>query len=112
ELQDHTLNGTSTNRLAGSLNLRFDGLNAEDILLDCAEELSLSTGSACASAKREPSRVLRAIGLSDTQIASSIRLCFGRFNTEEEARFAGRTLRDRTRPAHLRATRIGRASCR
>lgn len=105
ELQDYALNGAPGNRLPGSLNLRFDGFNAGDLLLDCTDELCLSTGSACASAKREPSRVLRAIGLTDTQIASSIRLSFGRFNTEEEARFAARILNDRTRPALRQATR-------
>lgn len=105
ELQGHALNGGMQNRLPGSLNLRFDGLNAEDILLDCADELSLSTGSACTSAQREPSPILRAIGLTDEEIAASIRLCFGRFNTEDEARLAARILNDRTRRPLRRATR-------
>lgn len=98
ELPDYQLNGAAAPRLAGSLNLRFAGCNAEDVLLDVAEELCLATGAACASASREPSRVLRAIGLDDTAIAASIRLAFGRFNTLEEARFAGRVLNSKTQP--------------
>lgn len=105
ELQGHTLNGSTENRLAGSLNLRFDGVNAEDVLLDCADRLSLSTASACTAARRQPSAVLRAIGLSDAEIASSIRLCFGRGNTEAEAREAAQLLNDRTQPAHRLAVR-------
>lgn len=104
-LQGYALSGSMENRLAGSLSLRFDGLNAEDILLDCADRLSLSTASACTSARREPSSVLRAIGLSDAKIASSIRLCFGRGNTEAEAREAAQLLNDKTRPARRQATR-------
>lgn len=104
-LQSYTLNGSMKNRLAGSLNLRFAGINAEDVLLDCAESLSLSTASACTSARREPSSVLRAIGLSDAEIASSIRLCFGRGNTEAEAREAAQMLNDKTQPARRQATR-------
>lgn len=104
-LPNTALNGDTTNRLAGSLNLRFSGMNAEDILLDCAEELSLSTASACTSARREPSHVLRAIGLSDSDIAASIRLCFGRFNTEDEALRAAQILNDRTQPARQQQAR-------
>lgn len=104
-LQGYTLNGSTENRLAGSLNLRFDGLNAEDVLLDCADSLSLSTASACTAAQRKPSPVLRAIGLSDAAISASIRLCFGRGNTETEAREAAALLNDRTQPAHRQAVR-------
>jgi len=92
-LGPHLLNGAASPRLPGSLNLRLSGCDAEELLLGCAADLELSTGAACASAARQPSAVLRAIGLSDLEIASSIRLSFGRFNTEEEATRAAEILR-------------------
>jgi cysteine desulfurase len=92
-LGPHLLNGAASPRLPGSLNLRFPGCDAEEILLACNDTLELSTGAACGSARRAPSPVLRAIGLSDVEIASSVRLSFGRFNTEDEATRAGSILR-------------------
>lgn len=86
------VNGAVSPRLPGSLNLRLPGLNAEDILLDLANELCLSTGAACASKTRQPSPVLRAIGLTDLDIASSIRLSPGRMTTREDMAYAAEKL--------------------
>lgn len=91
-LGPHTLNGAPSPRLPGSLSLAFPGVDAETLLLELDGELSLSTGAACGSGKREPSPVLRAIGRTDAEIAGSVRLCFGRGNTLEEARRAGELL--------------------
>lgn len=96
-LGPHHLNGALSPRLPGSLNLRFDGHDAEAILLACHDTLELSTGAACASFDRKPSHVLRAIDLSDVEIASSIRVAFGRFNTDDEATRAGEILAALTR---------------
>ena len=46
--------------------------------------VAFSAGSACASGSGRPSHVLRALGLSDAQARSSIRLGFGRYTTMEE----------------------------
>ncbi|MBI1214970.1 MAG: aminotransferase class V-fold PLP-dependent enzyme [Alphaproteobacteria bacterium] len=90
----HAVNGALSPRLPGSLNLRFEGVMAEDLMLDLAEELCMSTGAACASAAKKPSPVLKAIGLSDEQIAGSVRISLGRKTTEEDVIFAARTLAD------------------
>jgi cysteine desulfurase len=82
------VNGALSPRLPGSLNLRLPGINAEDLLLDLADDLYLSTGAACASKTRQPSPVLKAIGLSDTEISNSIRLSLGRMTTHEDVLFA------------------------
>ncbi len=81
------LNGASEPRLPGSLNLSFDGVDAAGLLRELPV-LALSTGSACSAGDGQPSRVLQALGLSERESASSLRICLGRNNTDEEAVFA------------------------
>ena len=57
-------------------------------------DLAVSSGSACTSANPEPSHVLRAIGLDDDLVRSSLRFGLGRFNTAEEVDFAIATVAD------------------
>lgn len=71
------------------LNLRFDGIDAETLVLAMdARGVCISAGSACTSHESNPSHVLTAIGLTDDQARSSVRISFSRMNTEEEAREA------------------------
>lgn len=79
-----TINGSMTSRLPGSLNLLFPGKSADSLLLDLSGDLCLSTGSACASGSRSPSAVLKAIGLSDEETASCLRVSFGRQTSLED----------------------------
>ena len=78
------VNGCMDRRACGSLNVRFDNISAEEMLLDLSEKISASTSSACASKSKKPSPVLKAIGLTDEQIDSSIRLSFGRYTMKED----------------------------
>lgn len=73
-----TLNGSAEHRWPGNLNLRLDGLDVARLMSDL-RDIAFSAGSACASGSGRPSHVLRAIGLSDAQAKSSIRLGFGRY---------------------------------
>jgi cysteine desulfurase len=84
---DIRLNGAAEPRLPNSLNFCLAGLGAEDLLAELPE-LALATGAACASAKQEPSPVLRALGLSDEDIQGSIRIGLGRTTTAGEIEFA------------------------
>ena len=90
---DWTLNGSATARWKGNLNLRRDGLDVARLMSDC-REIAFSAGSACASGSGRPSHVLRALGLSDAQAKSSIRLGFGRYTTLAEARDAAAMIRE------------------
>ena len=78
-----TLNGDAVRRLPGNLNVSFAGIRA-DALLTALHDVALSTGSACASARGEPSHVLRALGLAPERVRGALRFGLGRGTTEAE----------------------------
>ena len=77
------LNGSAIDRYPGNLNIRCDRLDVARLMSDL-RDIAFSAGSACASGSGRPSHVLRAIGLSEQQARSSIRLGFGRYTREED----------------------------
>lgn len=79
-LPDARINGDETWRIPGNLNICIPGLDAET-LIDHMPGLAVSTASACSSASVEPSYVLSALGLSDTDAAASLRVGLGRLTT-------------------------------
>lgn len=75
------------------LNLRIDGIDAETLVLAMdTRGVCISAGSACTSHESNPSHVLTALGLTDDEARSSVRISFSRMNTEEEALDAGRVM--------------------
>lgn len=82
-----TVNGSADHRYRGNLNLRLDGLDSARLISE-VREVAFSAGSACASGSGRPSHVLAALGLTDREARSSIRLGFGRYTIEEELRTA------------------------
>jgi cysteine desulfurase len=89
--QGWNINGSQANRYHGNLNLHREGLDAARLIADM-RNIAFSLGSACASGSGRPSHVLRAIGLTDRQARSSIRLGFGRYTGEEELASACRRI--------------------
>lgn len=83
QLQGWTINGSVRERYRGNLNVRWPGLDVARLMAD-ARGVAFSAGSACASGSGRPSHVLQAIGLSDAEARSSIRLGFGRYTTADE----------------------------
>jgi len=83
QLDEVYVNGHPTQRLPGNMNLSFAYVEGESLLMGL-KEIAVSSGSACTSAALEPSHVLRALGLKEDLIHSSIRFGLGRFNTVEE----------------------------
>jgi cysteine desulfurase len=91
---DHVrVNGSQQHRLPGNLNMTFERVDSETLMMG-VKEVALSSGSACTSAKIEPSHVLRALGLGEEAAHSSIRFGLGRFNTEEEVDYVAEHLID------------------
>lgn len=79
-----SVNGPRELRLPGNLNVSFDRIEADSLLL-AMRRFSLSSGSACSSGEKGPSRVLQAIGVSDAAALGSIRVGLGKSNTREQA---------------------------
>eukprot|EP00915_Cephaloidophora_sp_WS-2016_P001128 GHVH01001551.1.p1 GENE.GHVH01001551.1~~GHVH01001551.1.p1 ORF type:complete len:497 (-),score=70.96 GHVH01001551.1:88-1578(-) len=78
------LNGDELSRYPGNLNLSFDCVEGESLIMALRDVCAISSGSACTSASLEPSYVLRAIGVGDDLAHTSLRFGIGRFTTEEE----------------------------
>ena len=68
------LNGDPERTQPHVLNLSFPGLDSEAVMVTLKDLVAISNGSACTSQRYEPSHVLRAMGLSDSQIQGAVRL--------------------------------------
>lgn len=79
------LNGSATERLPGNVNMCFEGIEGESLLLMLdAKGICASSGSACTSGSLDPSHVLLAIGRIHDVAHGSLRLSLCEYNTEEE----------------------------
>ena len=85
-------NGHRGERVPGLLNFSFPGVEGESLITGLPE-IAVSTGSACSSATREPSYVLRALGRSTELAQSSLRLSLGRFTTAADVDAAATAIR-------------------
>lgn len=85
KIPESYINGDIENRLPGIINIAFVGISGESLmsLLDL-KGVCVSTSSACTSGSVEPSHVLKALGLSDSQAKSVIRISYGKYNTMQE----------------------------
>jgi cysteine desulfurase len=90
---DWELNGSEDARWLGNLNIRRKGLDVNRLMSEC-RGVMFSAGSACASGSGRPSHVLKAIGLSDKQAKSSIRLGWGRYTKPEQLEEAAKLIND------------------
>jgi cysteine desulfurase len=77
------INGYMKHRLPNTTNVLIPGIKAEQ-LIKLVDKVAFSTGSACTSALPEPSHVLKAMGLTDDEVYSSMRFSVGLENTQEE----------------------------
>lgn len=88
KIERSRLNGDSVKRLPGNVNISFEGIEGESLLLflDMAG-ICASSGSACTSGSLDPSHVLLAIGLPHEIAHGSLRLTLSENNTEEEIEY-------------------------
>jgi cysteine desulfurase len=79
------INGSTTHRAPNTTNLRFDGVDAEALLIALdIQGIAASFGAACQSGATEPSHVLLAMGMTATEARSSLRFSLSRLTTEAE----------------------------
>jgi len=88
------VNGDLENRTAGNLNMSFNFVEGESLIM-ALKDIAVSSGSACTSASLEPSYVLRALGRNDELAHSSIRFTIGRFTTQEEIDYAAALVKEK-----------------
>lgn len=92
-LDDVKINGSISSRLPNNLNLLIEKVKADKLMLEL-RDLAFSNSSACASGSSKPSRILKAIGLSDEQALSSVRFGLSKFNTIEEIEYSAERIVD------------------
>ena len=94
DMEEVYLNGDMDQRIAGNLNVSFNFVEGESLIM-ALKDMAVSSGSACTSSSLEPSYVLRAIGRNDELAHSSIRFTIGRFTTVEEIDYVASLLREK-----------------
>lgn len=95
KIERSRLNGDRDKRLPGNMNMCFEGIEGESLLLrlDLAG-ISASSGSACTSGSLDPSHVLLSIGLPHEIAHGSLRISFSDTNTEEDVDYILKTVPD------------------
>jgi cysteine desulfurase len=94
EMEEVYLNGDLDQRVPGNLNVSFNYVEGESLIM-ALKDMAVSSGSACTSSSLEPSYVLRAIGRNDELAHSSIRFSIGRFTTREEVDYIVERVREK-----------------
>ena len=94
DMEEVYLNGDLDHRVPGNLNVSFNFVEGESLIM-ALKDMAVSSGSACTSSSLEPSYVLRALGRNDELAHSSIRFSIGRFTTEEEVDYVANLLREK-----------------
>ena len=86
QIPDVSVNGDAENRVCNTTNLRFEGVDGEALVARLDQQgIRCSQSSACTNQRPEPSYVLRAMGLSETQAYSSVRFSFSVLNSKQDA---------------------------
>ena len=93
-IEEVYVNGDMQHRIAGNLNISFNLVEGESLIM-ALKEIAVSSGSACTSASLEPSYVLRALGRNDELAHSSIRFTLGRFTTEEDVDYTIKLVKEK-----------------
>jgi cysteine desulfurase len=104
----HVNGPARTGRLPGNLNVSFDGV-AADALIAALEDVALSSGSACSSARPEPSHVLAALGLPAERARGAVRMGLGRGTRAEDVARAAERIAEAVRRVRGERAALGLA---
>ncbi len=97
------INGDEKESLPAILNLRVEGVENTALLYAMdLKGVQFAAGAACAASSVKPSHVLKAMGLTDEEAKSSVRISFGKQNTEEEIAYAAKTFVQTVRDLRLK----------
>ena len=100
QLESVQFNGDQITKLPHIINVSFDQVGADSLLIALRDELAIASGSACNTGAIEASHVLRSMGIEGDQLYGAVRISFGRYTTESDIQQAGRHIC--TAVAHLR----------
>lgn len=94
KIKGSKINGSMENRICSNLNIRFERIEAESLMMHLSSMgIAVSMGSACVAKSISPSHVLKAIGLSDKEANSSIRISLSKYTTAKEINYAAHKIR-------------------
>ncbi|WP_342629721.1 cysteine desulfurase family protein [Nguyenibacter vanlangensis] len=88
------VNGNVSKLLPGAINISIDGIDAQSLAMIMARTVMISTGSACNSGQINSSHVLDAMDVDEKRKKEALRICFGRYHSDPDAREAARQLGD------------------
>ncbi len=98
-----TLNGSLEKRLPGNAHVSIARAEAETLIVSLGGRIALSSGAACSEAEGKGSHVLRALGMTDERVYTSLRFGLGRYNTEAEVDAVVEALAEAVRVARDRS---------
>ena len=85
-------NGDQQQKLASIINISFDDVGSDSLMIHLKEQLAIANGSACNTGTIEASHVLRAMGIEGDRLYGAVRISFGRYTTAQAIQQAGQTL--------------------
>lgn len=93
-IKDTKINGSMEKRISSNLNMMFNNIVAENLLMHLSSMgVAVSMGSACVAKAIKPSHALTAIGLTEREANSSIRISLSKYTTEKEINYAAKNIR-------------------
>jgi cysteine desulfurase len=100
ELDGVHFNGDQANKLPNIINVSFDDVGSDSLLIALRNELAIASGSACNTGTIEASHVLRAMGIEGDRLYGAVRISFGRYTSEDDIKIASHCIKEKI--IHLR----------
>lgn len=92
QLEGVHFNGDQEHKLPHIVNVSFDRVGSDSLIIALRDELAIASGSACNSGAIEASHVLRAMGIEGDRLYGAVRISFGRYTTEADIQLAGQRI--------------------